>query len=60
MGLSFSHLLIVLVVVLVMFGAGRLPQAMGDLARGLKAFKEGLKDDDSPPPSSSKSRRLKK
>ncbi|MBY0264328.1 MAG: twin-arginine translocase TatA/TatE family subunit [Holosporales bacterium] len=59
MGLSFSHLLIVLVVVLVMFGAGRLPQAMGDLARGLKAFKEGLKDDDSPP-SSSKSRRLKK
>ncbi|MGL6188312.1 MAG: Sec-independent protein translocase subunit TatA [Holosporales bacterium] len=59
MGLSFSHLLIVLVVVLVMFGAGRLPQAMGDLARGLKAFKQGLKDDDAPPPSS-KSRRFKK
>ena len=42
MGLSLSHLLLVLVVVLIVFGAGRLPQVMADLAKGLKAFKAGL------------------
>ena len=45
---SFSiwHLLIVLVVVVLMFGAGRVPTLMGDLAKGVKAFKKGLNDDD--------------
>lgn len=46
MGLSLSHLLLILVVVLIVFGAGRLPQVMGDLARGLKAFKEGFHEED--------------
>lgn len=45
MGLSFGHILIVLVVVLVIFGAGRLPQVMGDLGKGIKSFKAGLNDD---------------
>jgi len=49
MGLSLSHLLIVLVAVLVVFGAGRLPSIMKDLARGLKSFKEGLKDGEEKP-----------
>ncbi len=44
MGLSFSHLLIVLIAVLIVFGAGRLPSIMKDLAKGLKSFKEGLKE----------------
>lgn len=44
MGLSLSHLLLVLVVALVVFGAGRLPSIMTDLAKGLRAFKDGLKD----------------
>jgi sec-independent protein translocase protein TatA len=44
---SFSiwHLLIVLVVVVVIFGAGRLPSAMNDLAKGIKAFRSGMKDE---------------
>ena len=46
MGLSFSHILLLLVVVFIIFGAGKLPQVMGDLAKGFKAFKNGLKDDD--------------
>lgn len=46
MGLSLSHLLLVLVAVLVVFGAGRLPSIMTDLAKGLKAFKRGLKEDE--------------
>lgn len=44
MGLSLSHLLLVLVAILVVFGAGRLPSVMADLAKGLKAFKNGLKE----------------
>jgi len=46
MGISFSHLIIVMVIVLILFGAGKLPKVMGDLAKGLKSFKEGLKDTD--------------
>jgi len=45
MGLSIWHVLIVLVIVLVLFGAGKLPRVMGDLAKGIKSFKEGLKDE---------------
>jgi sec-independent protein translocase protein TatA len=52
MGLSIGHILIVLVVVLILFGAGKLPQVMGDLGKGLRNFKDGMKDDDKklPPP----------
>lgn len=42
MGFSFWHLVVVLIVVLVVFGAGKLPRVMGDLGRGIKSFKEGL------------------
>lgn len=55
---SFSiwHWIIVLLIVLLLFGAGKLPTVMGDLAKGIKAFKSGLKDQDeeeaqpAPPP----------
>lgn len=49
MGLSLSHLLLVLIVVLVVFGAGRLPSIMTDLAKGLRAFKDGLKEGEDKP-----------
>ena len=43
---SIWHWLIVLVVVLVLFGGrGKLSQLMGDMAKGITAFKKGLKDD---------------
>ncbi|HLD95496.1 MAG TPA: twin-arginine translocase TatA/TatE family subunit [Alphaproteobacteria bacterium] len=44
MGMSFSHLLLLLVIVLIVFGAGKLPHIMGDLAKGVRAFKDGLKE----------------
>jgi sec-independent protein translocase protein TatA len=50
LGLSFGHLLIVLVIILVLFGAGRLPRVMADLARGIRAFKSGLEEDNQPSP----------
>jgi sec-independent protein translocase protein TatA len=42
---SLTHWLLVLAVVLIVFGAGRLPKAMGDFARGIRAFRSGMRDD---------------
>ncbi|WP_207462000.1 twin-arginine translocase TatA/TatE family subunit [Azospirillum sp. SYSU D00513] len=42
---SLMHWMIVLAVVLLLFGAGKLPSVMGDLAKGMKTFKAGLKDE---------------
>ncbi len=42
---SLWHWIIVLVIVMVLFGAGRIPRVMGDLAKGIKSFKAGMKDE---------------
>ena len=44
--LSVWHWLIVLAVVLIFFGRGKIPDLMGDVAKGIKAFKRGMADDD--------------
>ena len=47
--LSIWHWLILAVVVAVFFGGkGKLSGLMGDAAKGIKAFKDGLKDEDKP------------
>ena len=46
MGVSFSHVVLVLVVLLLLFGANRLPDVMKDLAKGYRAFMDGLKEQD--------------
>ncbi len=46
MGMSFWHLLVVLVVVFIVFGAGKLPRVMGDLGKGIRSFRDGLKAED--------------
>jgi len=38
-------LIVILVVVLLLFGRGKIPQLMGDVAKGIKSFKRGMKDD---------------
>jgi sec-independent protein translocase protein TatA len=43
--LSLSHWLVVLAIVLFLFGAGRIPKAMSDLARGIRAFRTGMRED---------------
>ncbi len=43
---SLTHWLVVLVIFLILFGAGKLPRVVGDFAKGIKNFKAGLKDDD--------------
>jgi sec-independent protein translocase protein TatA len=44
--MSVMHWLVVLAIVLVLFGAGKLPRVMGDFAKGIKAFKHGMKEED--------------
>ena len=44
--MGFSELIIILAIVLIIFGAGKLPRVMGDVAKGVRNFKAGLKDDD--------------
>tara|TARA_B100001123_G_C14808583_1_gene827371 strand:- start:307 stop:492 length:186 start_codon:yes stop_codon:yes gene_type:complete len=43
---SIWQLLIVLVIVLLLFGRGKIPQLMGDMAKGIKSFKRGMNDED--------------
>ena len=43
-GMGMGELLVVLVIVLVVFGAGRLPEVMGSLGKGVQAFKKGLRE----------------
>jgi sec-independent protein translocase protein TatA len=47
---SFSiwHWLVVLLVVLLLFGSGKISGLMGDLAKGIKSFKANMKEDDEP------------
>ncbi len=48
MDFSFGHILLLVIVVFVLFGAGKLPTVMGDLGKGLRNFKGGLKGEDAP------------
>ena len=46
---SLWHWNIVLLVVLVLFGRGRISEIMGDFGKGIKSFKHGLNEDDREP-----------
>ncbi len=45
-GLSIWHWLVVAVIVLLLFGRGKISELMGDAAKGIKAFKKGMADDE--------------
>lgn len=45
-GLGHWEIILILVIVLILFGAGKLPKVAGDIARGIKSFKAGLKEED--------------
>ena len=50
MSIGIWQVVLILVIVLIIFGAGKIPQVMGDVSKGVKSFKSGLKDDDPPRP----------
>ena len=48
-GFSFWHWIIVALVVLVLFGRGKISETMGDFGKGIKSFRKGLSDTDDEP-----------
>ena len=44
--LSIWHWIVVIAVVLLLFGRGKISDLMGDVAKGIKAFKKGMQDDE--------------
>jgi sec-independent protein translocase protein TatA len=57
--LSIWHWIIVIAVVLLLFGRGKISELMGDVAQGIKAFKKGMSEDEptaktEPPPADPK------
>ena len=43
-GLSLPHLIILALVVLILFGRGRISEMMGDFGKGIKSFKQGMNE----------------
>ena len=46
MGVSLLQLLVILLIVLLLFGAGKLPKVMSDLGKGLKSFKSAINEEE--------------
>ena len=45
MGISFWQIAIVVVLVVLLFGRGKISSLLGDVAKGIKSFKKGMSDD---------------
>lgn len=50
MGLSATHILLLLLVVVLLFGRGKISELMGDVAKGIRSFKKGMAEDDTAEP----------
>ena len=48
-GMSIWHWVIVGLVVMLLFGRGKISEMMGDVAKGIKAFKKGMTEDEAAP-----------
>lgn len=46
MGFSATHILLLLLVVVLLFGRGKISELMGDVAKGIKSFKKGMSEED--------------
>ena len=46
MSVGIWQLVIILVIILLIFGAGKLPRVMGDIGKAVKSLKDGLKEDE--------------
>lgn len=46
MGISVWQILIIAVIVVLLFGRGKISELMGDVAKGIKSFKKGMAEDD--------------
>ncbi|MEM7498683.1 MAG: twin-arginine translocase TatA/TatE family subunit [Pseudomonadota bacterium] len=49
MGLSIWQILIVVLLLVLLFGRGKISELMGDMAKGIKSFKKGMAEDPDEP-----------
>ncbi|WP_230532003.1 twin-arginine translocase TatA/TatE family subunit [Microvirga roseola] len=49
-GASIWHWIVVGLIVVLLFGRGKISDLMGDVAKGIKAFKKGMSEDDTAKP----------
>lgn len=49
MNMGITELLLILAIIFVIFGAGKLPNVMGDIGRAIQQFKKNVKEDDTSP-----------
>ena len=57
--MSIWHWIVVIAVVLLLFGRGKISELMGDVAQGIKAFKKGMSEDEAPKAESPKNEPVK-
>ncbi len=46
--IGWTGIIIIAILVVILFGKGKISSIMGDLAKGIKSFKKGMSDDNSP------------
>jgi len=46
MGIGWPQLLVIALVILVLFGRGKISEMMGDFGKGIKSFKQGMNEED--------------
>ena len=56
--LGWPEILLIVVVVVLLFGRGKISGVMGDFAKGIKSFKKGLAEDDDPPAKAQDNRQI--
>ncbi|MBI4961690.1 MAG: twin-arginine translocase TatA/TatE family subunit [Desulfomonile tiedjei] len=49
-GLGMPELLLILLIVVIIFGAKRIPEIMGGIGKGIKTFKRSMEEETPPPP----------
>ncbi|MDB4339707.1 twin-arginine translocase TatA/TatE family subunit [Pelagibacteraceae bacterium] len=45
--IGWTGIIIIAILVVILFGKGKISSIMGDLAKGIKSFKKGMSDDNS-------------
>ena len=60
MSIGIWQIVLILAIVLILFGAGKLPRVMGDVAKGIKNFKSGMKDEEISDASKDEDKEIKK
>ncbi len=56
--LGWTEILIIVLIVVLLFGRGKISGMMGDVAKGIKSFRKGMAEDDEPPAKAQDNRQL--